>query len=797
MKLGSLTFSLSRDKKQTPPQGQVAVIKGSDLLGLMGVSQGNPDVVYAELGLNYLHEQEIKDAHYRNCIRIRKNSITARELVVEPASEDPIDQDAAAFLEWNLEHIKGTIKADIRQCADAISKGYSVMEIVWAQCTDGDWAGRWYIEELRSMPPECFEFRTDEHGKIKSDGFRNISDGAWDGTPVDINKFVVWSFDPLYENPYGRGLGATCLWYMWFKQNGLKFWLVYVEKFGTPLTKVEMPAGALPAHEQAADAIMNAMQTATGIRVPEGFKIEFLEATRRGEGGYRYLLDYCDKMISLAVLGQTLTSDVGEKGSGSFALGKVHSDILDDKIVEADVDDIEDVLGEQFTHRLMAYNFNVQKDPRIKLQAPKAHAQLDAPTLEIILDVAPDEDPIPFSWIKDRFGIPAAKEGEPVLQRRAKVSMPPGDDNIPPTPPGKTDPNQSDTFTWGQQFSQGHDDWTVQFTERTGERHEDVLRQAVAEANPEIHEAVEKYIAEIAESGVFESKSLEAVAALKPDFSAVRDIAYKLMYFASLDGITDAQRLLWHKGWRPKQEVAGGTIFNDDSTFLEFQDATGLLEPEDAIKWFESLQAVPRDVYDLGYLNGNGFTIAWTQEASAVRLAQGHVIEALQNGWGVQEFRAALLRDKDFMSAYEANGQSNAHFETIFRTNMNAAYNRGRVDFYNDPLVGDYVVAYRYNAILDSRVRPEHAAMDGREFAKDSYIWNEWMPPNGYNCRCYIDPVSAAEWAGESKRPAYVQVGDKKMAVEPDKGFGRRVGTDVVPVRLPEPEPAGITALRR
>ena len=38
--------------------------------------------------------------------------------------------------------------------------------------------------------------------------------------------------------------------------------------------------------------------------------------------------------------------------------------------------------------------------------------------------------------------------------------------------------------------------------------------------------------------------------------------------------------------------------------------------------------------------------------ASAVRLVQGHVIEALQNGWSFEEFKAALLADNDFMTAY-------------------------------------------------------------------------------------------------------------------------------------------------
>lgn len=52
---------------------------------------------------------------------------------------------------------------------------------------------------------------------------------------------------------------------------------------------------------------------------------------------------------------------------------------------------------------------------------------------------------------------------------------------------------------------------------------------------------------------------------------------------------------------------------------------------------------------------------------------------------------------------------------------------------------------YRYTTAHDSRVRPNHAALDGFVLTKNAFIRRELAPPNGFNCRCNIVKLSAAE----------------------------------------------------
>lgn len=50
----------------------------------------------------------------------------------------------------------------------------------------------------------------------------------------------------------------------------------------------------------------------------------------------------------------------------------------------------------------------------------------------------------------------------------------------------------------------------------------------------------------------------------------------------------------------------------------------------------------------------------------------------------------------------------------------------------------------RYRTVGDDNVRQSHAALDGRLFKVADSSWRQFVPPNGYNCRCSLESVAAA-----------------------------------------------------
>ena len=80
---------------------------------------------------------------------------------------------------------------------------------------------------------------------------------------------------------------------------------------------------------------------------------------------------------------------------------------------------------------------------------------------------------------------------------------------------------------------------------------------------------------------------------------------------------------------------------------------------------------------------------------------------------------------------------------TIYQTNLQSAFMAGR--YAQMQAATDSHPYWQYVAIMDSRTRPAHAALNGRTFRHDDPVWSAgFFPPLGYNCRCRARPMSEA-----------------------------------------------------
>ena len=63
-----------------------------------------------------------------------------------------------------------------------------------------------------------------------------------------------------------------------------------------------------------------------------------------------------------------------------------------------------------------------------------------------------------------------------------------------------------------------------------------------------------------------------------------------------------------------------------------------------------------------------------------------------------------------------------------------------------------YMLQYRTQR--DSHVRPEHASMDGITLPMDDPFWEEYYPPNGWNCRCTVVQVRSSRYPATPEEEA-------------------------------------------
>jgi hypothetical protein len=110
--------------------------------------------------------------------------------------------------------------------------------------------------------------------------------------------------------------------------------------------------------------------------------------------------------------------------------------------------------------------------------------------------------------------------------------------------------------------------------------------------------------------------------------------------------------------------------------------------------------------------------------------------------------------------------------ETNLNTAIVSSVNAARWNRLNDPDITHLYPGLQYKTQGDDHVRPDHAKLADRVFLKSDPIWSKIYPPNGWNCRCYVEPV---RWDDPRLQGlGAVQEGERKSLIsEVDPDFRR------------------------
>ncbi len=307
---------------------------------------------------------------------------------------------------------------DLAELLDAVPYGLAVSEIMWEYTPDG-----WYMpRRLHARHPRRFVFDLAGAPRLLTAAQPLL------GEPLPPLKFIVFANGGRFEDPYGLPALRTVWWLAYFKRQVLKFWVAYGEKFGTPTAVLTHPLSATERERRAFKRIIGSIQQETGLVVPEGVSLSLLEAQRQGSvQTYRDLIELCNREMSKALLGQTLTTEAGERGA--YALGRVHQDVRAD-LTRADARALEAVVNGQLIRYLVDLNFPAgrRRYPRWRLAEP---GQRDL-QLELAIDAffAAQGLPQAGAALYARYGREAGSGAREEAQgsRVAAASLPPGKD---------------------------------------------------------------------------------------------------------------------------------------------------------------------------------------------------------------------------------------------------------------------------------------------------------------------------------------------------------------------------------
>jgi len=175
------------------------------------------------------------------------------------------------------------------------------------------------------------------------------------------------------------------------------------------------------------------------------------------------------------------------------------------------------------------------------------------------------------------------------------------------------------------------------------------------------------------------------------------------------------------------------------------------LPPEEAIAYLTSKgYAISWDWHDVWQrAQTRAFTVAKVMRQDILDDIRAAVESALAEGTTFQQFKKELtpiLKSKGWWGqVLDDEGNvvqlgSPYRLRTIYEVNMQTAYMAGR---YQEQMeLADERPYWMYVAVMDSRTRPSHAALNGLVFKNDDPFWDSFYPPNGWRCRCRVRTLS-------------------------------------------------------
>jgi phage gp29-like protein len=258
------------------------------------------------------------------------------------------------------------------------------------------------------LPREAHWFRFDrETGREL-----RLMDGTPDGQELPPYKFVCHTPKVMAGIPLMGGLARSALWAWVFKSYALRDWAAFAELYGQPIrlgkygpdaTREDIAVLKRAAFELGSDA---------GAVIPESMSLQILESAAKSASAdlYQRLIEYLDRQVSKAVLGQTLTTDQGSHGS--LAQARVHDEVRAD-LMRADARALAATLTRDLIAPLIALNLPDAPLPKLTLMVEEPEDM--AALADQLAKLVPLGVPIPQRWVREKWGIPEAAPDEPVL----------------------------------------------------------------------------------------------------------------------------------------------------------------------------------------------------------------------------------------------------------------------------------------------------------------------------------------------------------------------------------------------
>ena len=795
----------------------------------------NEDTLVEKKGIKVYREMEQRDAQVRYSFALKKFALLSVDWSIEAANtedlEDAEKEEAerqAKFINHVMENIEGDFDSSLLKILNAWRDGFSVTEKLFNIIPDGEFAGMFGLERLKTRDPDSFNFSTDKHGNLETmTQDRTFSD---DGiTPLPIDKFIIYSHNPNGDegvDVYGQSDFRPAYRYYFMNDHVHRFWGLYAQKYAMPMLWGKLPRNVR--NTEYADKLLTILKNMQADSVGVGaddIDISVIESGGKSTSDFKELLTYNNTMIQRAILvGGDLVGGSGD-GKGSYALSRTHWDVFvmalthEQKVLE------ETILGEQLIYQLIDLNFSKPYYPRFRFDALIKDDQKLQSEIAVMLAGAGlinrDEE-----WVREFVGVPELAEGKALDQvepeqepAEVEAPKPEAPDVAQPAPEPATQPeaNQEkdvkvseDLVLNGAQIAaavqiviavaagklprdSGLGQLELMFNisaDQASKLMGSAGTNTPTTPNP-IPKAPEASPApEVPGFQVrrFQLSREKTAAEAKIDFAAIEE-ALDRDEAVAIEELTEVMDKIGASYIKDAEKAK--IIGSQDSKKIDKLRLKGLGELRDAMA--KHLEIVFRKgnqdaKKELGKENFIGETLAGSKlrellaqkafgfagivQDDMLKKLNAILANGIEKGWSAERIAREIEKviggftGKAGLLKPDGKAVTPSAIMRSVRTNTTSAYNLGRREFYQDPAQGDTIKGVQFSAIIDSRTSDICRHLDGKVFnSDDTDAINRFTPPLHFNCRSVLVPITEQD-VDRDGSPEIIGGKDKNTAEE-------------------------------
>lgn len=696
----------------------------------------NPDDIFQKTQDYSVYDEMRQDEQISAILTLKKFLILNGEWSIECEDEKIKD-----FLEYNLKHsLTDMFEGKLFNMLSSLDYGFSLTEKIFAYEDVPKMGKKIVLKNLKTRPPHIFEFDQDVFGNISQ--IRQDTDKGGD-LKFSPDKFIHYIYQGEFDNPYGDSelnLGVYKCW--WSKNAIIKFWNIYLERFGMPTVVGKYPQNLKKERDNILNVIKN-IQSKTAIVLPEEMTVELLERSASSESGYEQAIDKYNTLIARKMLVPDLVGfSGGETSGGSFALGQSQIDMFYNNI-DHETRKLARLLNKHIIQPLVVWNFGSQYEAKLIFSKPDQSQKNE--NMKLWLEaVKTGKVPVTDShvnWFLKNVDAPEIDQKEldelNLEKEEMKDAIQNGqnnndgtdedikdDSNLPDKKAGKDEEKESRNIS-----DMGSKEYAAKGHFRPLTQYEKKIDFAKIETETKTIE--DKYrlelskmfkliingaIDDIRKKGIVEKKRFEALNKISLKHNARLEKIFR-------DMLTESYKL--------GQETKVKKFIIDDVPGLD---------NEDIIDW----------------LKGTALYLSNEEMNNIEKIIKGVLTDVIRKGIGVKDAIKMLNKELEgydmVTEGMKKSGMSaGQRMEVIARTNVSKAYNEARKQDYMK-IIGE-IQAFQFSAIMDGRTSALCSSLDKKIFKKDEI--NYYNPPLHYQCRSVLVPIfNFEEFEGFDNMPA-------------------------------------------